>query len=368
MLAGNTQGALKVVNNNGEEAFSFSLYSTTAVSVNVVVFDAVTGLVKANVPLTRNNEDVWNISVKGISWGDYYGFRVDSGHTTKQRYYNDDYLLIDPYGKQIVVTDKRGDLPEIVSRLLKSESVDRPKKPVIPWEKTVIYEVHVKGFTKLNHRLDEQLQGKYLGLSHPLSIEHFTKLGVTTIELMPCQAMVDEVHLTKNNLTNYWGYNPISFFALTSRYAAGEDPVAEFKQMVDELHSAGLEVIIDLVLNHTAEGNRNGPIVSLKGIDPTTYYLLDKDVEDPYINFTGCGNTLNAANPQVVGLWLDCLRYWYNELGVDGFRFDLGVTLGRNVDQFVPFHPFLVSISQDPLLKHQTSLSRNYPGKPSYEW
>ncbi|MDX1695127.1 MAG: alpha-amylase family glycosyl hydrolase, partial [Ketobacteraceae bacterium] len=197
----------------------------------------------------------------------------------------------------------------------------------------------------------EAHRGKYLGVCEPAVIEHLRSLGITTLELMPCQAMMDEVWLAGKGLTNYWGYNPVALMAPSMRYAV-RDPVTEFRTMVNRLHEAGIEVIVDLVFNHTAEGDSTGPVLSFKGIDVAAYYLTDDRHAEPFVNYTGCGNTMNAMHPRVIQLFMDSLRVWYSELGVDGFRFDLGVTLGRHRDHFLTDHPFFIAIQQDPLLRH----------------
>ena len=267
-------------------------------------------------------------------------------------YYNDRHGLLDPYARQLKKTGGRCGMPGLVSVVTpERESIPEASKPSIPWEETVIYEAHIKGLMQLCDRVDPALRGTYLGACQPTVIDHLKSLGITTLELMPCQAMMDELWLQRKGLTNYWGYNPVAMMAPTARYAR-EDPVSEFRAMVDGLHQAGIEVIVDLVFNHTAEGDSTGPVIAFKGIDPATYYLVDDRAKESFVNYTGCGNTLNAMNSQVIQLWMDSLRVWCRELGVDDFRFDLGVTLGRHHDQFLADHPFFIAMRQDPFLRY----------------
>ncbi|MCG8668981.1 MAG: glycogen debranching protein GlgX [Pseudomonadales bacterium] len=330
----------------------FALYSAAAFSINIAIYDPHTCRLKSMLPLKKENGDIWCVDTNDVSFGDYYVFLVTL-NTERElgKFYNKRKALLDPYAKKVVSTDGRCGLPELVAEVVDNDfDWQGVTKPAVSWHDTIIYEAHVKGLTQLCEQVEPELRGRYLGVCHPLVINHLKSIGVTTLELMPCQAMLDELWLESKGLTNYWGYNPISFFSPSARYAR-KDSVNEFKSMVRELHRAGIEVVVDLVFNHTAEGNLDGIVLSMKGIDPDAYYLTDASVDELFINFTGCGNTLNAAHPRVVQLWMDALRYWYNELGVDGFRFDLGVTLGRQLDQFNPHHPFFVALQQDPCLK-----------------
>lgn len=348
-------GAIPV--NQGQGAHTtgvyFSLYSSQALAVKVAIYDPGTCKLKSIQSLQKYSGDIWKIFTQDACIGDYYVYHVSLKAQLKVGYYyNYRHGLIDPYAKKIIKTQQRCGLPELVGVVCEPfNTVSAESKPPLLWQDTVIYEAHVKGLTMLNPHIPEHQRGKYLGVCHPSVIDHLKSLGVTTLELMPCQAMIDEPWLAKKGLTNYWGYNPISFMAPTQRYAI-KDSVSEFKAMVAGLHSAGLEVIVDLVFNHTAEGDLNGPVISLKGIDPHSYYLMQANNKEPFVNYTGCGNTLNAMHPRVIQLWMDALRYWYNELGVDGFRFDLGVTLGRNKNKFEPCHAFFIAIQQDPDLRH----------------
>ena len=207
---------------------------------------------------------------------------------------------------------------------------DRP--PATPWRDTVIYELHVKGYTRLHPDVPEEWRGKYLGLTAPPVIEHLKSLGVTAVELLPCQSFLSEPFLLERGLTNYWGYNPVAWFSPANEYAV-RDAVVEFKTMVKALHEAGIEVILDVVFNHTAEGNEAGPLLCLKGIDNAVYYRLMQD-KRYYENVTGCGNTVNCEHPQVRALIIDCLKYWVEDMHVDGFRFDLATVLAREHSGF----------------------------------
>jgi glycogen operon protein len=228
---------------------------------------------------------------------------------------------------------------------------DRP--PRTPWHKTVIYEMHVKGFSKLHPNVPEAIRGTYEALTTEAAIEHLQKLGVTAVELMPVHHHAYDRHLVERSLSNYWGYNTLSFFAPDIRYAASGNPeesVREFKRMVKALHSAGLEVILDVVYNHTAEGNHLGPTLSLRGIDNISYYRLTPEDRRYYLDFTGCGNTLNMRSPQVLQLIMDSLRYWVLDMHVDGFRFDLASTLARELYEVDRLGAFFDIVHQDPVL------------------
>ena len=225
---------------------------------------------------------------------------------------------------------------------------DRP--PSVPWDHTVLYELHVRGFTKLHPGLPEELRGTYAGLAHPAVIEHLQGLGVTTVELLPVHAAADELHLLRKRLTNYWGYSTVGFFAPHEPYAQarGGGQVAEFKAMVKALHAAGLEVVLDVVYNHTAEGGQAGPSLSFRGLDQSAYYRLDGHGHD--IDYTGCGNTVDLRSGPARGLVLDSLRYWVNDMHVDGFRFDLAPALARESEHFDPEGAFLTELGEDPVL------------------
>ena len=232
----------------------------------------------------------------------------------------------------------------------------RERPPSVPWDRTIVYETHVRGFTKLHPLVPEELRGTFSGLGRKEIVDYIKSLGVTSVELLPIHAFVNDSYLLDKGLTNYWGYNTIGFFAPDPRYSAVPDFVfSEFKEMVARLHDAGLEVILDVVYNHTAEGNERGPTLSFKGIDNASYYRLMPEQQRYYINDTGTGNTLNMSNPRVLQMVTDSLRYWVTEMHVDGFRFDLGTILAREHYGFDEGHGFLDSCLQDPVLS-QTKL------------
>jgi glycogen operon protein len=219
----------------------------------------------------------------------------------------------------------------------------------VPWRDTVIYELHVKGYTQRHPRVPPEHRGKYLGLAHPAVIDHLHRLGVTSVELMPCHAWVSEQFLVRQGLTNYWGYNPLAWFAPDARYAV-VDPVVEFKTMVRALHAAGLEVILDVVFNHTAEGDQRGPTLSLRGFDNANYYRLSPHDRSLYENFSGTGNTVSFDHPAVRSLVIECLRYWVSDMGLDGFRFDIAPVLGRDSSGYSSHAPFFAALRSDPVL------------------
>lgn len=328
---------------------------------------------------------VWYAHVPGVRAGQHYGFRThgrwdpDAGLR-----HNPAKLLVDPYARALVGdvrlgpethghrvdADLRtvGDRPEpdpsdsrahVPHAVVVDEhfGADRAPKPYVPWPDTVVYEAHVRGLTKNLPGVPPELRGTYAGLAHPATIEHLHGLGVTTLELLPIHAHTSEPHLVARGLTNYWGYNTLGFFAPHEAYATAQARadgpgavLAEVKGMVQLLHQAGIEVVLDVVYNHTCEGGTDGPQLSWRGLDPTVYYLHDGGSPARFADLTGCGNTLDFRRPRVVQLALDSLRYWAQDVGVDGFRFDLAVTLGRDGAGFTPQHPFLVALQTDPVL------------------
>jgi glycogen operon protein len=316
---------------------------------------------------------VWHGYLPEVRPGQLYGYRVFGPYAPQQGHrFNHHKLLLDPYGKQIrgairwsdsqfgyrvghkqedLSFDRRDDaagMPK--NRVIDSAftwGADAP--PRIPWHETIIYELHVKGFTMCHPDVPAQLRGTYAGLATAPVIEYLTRLGVTSVELMPVHAFVDDRQLVERGLRNYWGYNSIGFLALEPRYMATQS-IREFKTMVKTLHSAGLEVILDVVYNHTAEGNQLGPTLSLKGIDNSTYYRLAPDNPRYYTDYTGTGNTLNMQHPRVLQLIMDSLRYWVLDMHVDGFRFDLAATLARELHEVDRLGAFLDIIHQDPVL------------------
>ncbi|MDX1509040.1 MAG: glycogen debranching protein GlgX, partial [Woeseiaceae bacterium] len=239
--------------------------------------------------------------------------------------------------------------------------------PRIPWAETIFYETNVRGFTMRHPQVDLADRGRFAGMRNTQVLEYLKSLGITSVELMPVHAFIDEHHLAKRGLRNFWGYNSINFFAPANRYA-GHDPVGEFRDMVNHIHDAGLEVILDVAYNHTAEADGNGPTLSFRGLDNHAYYRLDPDDASVYVNDTGCGNTLNADSGVVQQLVIDSLRYWAVDMGVDGFRFDLGSVLGRHANGFSSDHPLLLAIAKDVVLGDRKLVAEPWdPGPGGYQ-
>ncbi|MEW6743820.1 MAG: glycogen debranching protein GlgX [Planctomycetota bacterium] len=356
---------------------NFALFSEHASGVELCLFDA-TDLQRESlrIPLTECTNNVWHAYLPHVRPGQLYGYRVHGPHRPEDGHrFNPNKLLIDPYALAVSgplqwheslygysVSDPAGKLT--FSR--KNSAAYVPKcvvidpsfawgsdhPPGVPWQKTVIYECHVKGMTALHPDLPEPLRGTYLGLATDPIIDHLQSLGVTAVELMPVQHSLTEEHLVRRGLTNYWGYNTIGFFAPDIRFAcqALGRQVYEFKSMVKILHEAGIEVILDVAYNHTGEGNHLGPTVCFRGVDNAAYYRLSPADRHHYVDYTGCGNTLNLLHPRVLQFVMDSLRYWVQQMHVDGFRFDLAPTLAREPDQMNPNGRFLSAIQQDPVL------------------
>lgn len=357
---------------------NFALYADNAESVELCLFDtpeSETETVK--IRIFERTHHVWHIYIPGIKPGQLYGYRVsgpfepENGHR-----YNPNKLLIDPYAKAIAGTinwndalfgyeigNPKGDLSfskiDSAPFIPKSVVVDNHfdwegDEPLdIPYHTSVIYETHVKGFTRLHPEIPDELRGTYAGMAHPATIGYLKELGVTAVELMPVHHFVSDRHLNERGLSNYWGYNTIGFFSPDARYASSGvlgEQVTEFKEMVKALHKAGIEVILDVVYNHTAEGNQMGPTLSFKGIDNASYYRLMEDNRRYYMDYTGTGNTLNANLPNVLRLIMDSLRYWITEMHVDGFRFDLAATLARELHEVDRLSAFFDIIHQDPII------------------
>lgn len=335
-------------------------------------------------PMSGPSRGRWTVTVHDVHPGQRYGFRVTGPWRPQDGLmHNPAKLLVDPYARGIVgdiaqhdaifphvdgtssEANPYGDInPEDSAPYVPHGVVvadpeyrERPARPTTPWEKTVIYEAHVKGLTKLCDDIPEELRGTYAGAAHPRIISHLRDLGVTAIELLPIHSFVSEQHLLGNGLTNYWGYNTLGFFAPHAAYATAAAQAAgagavrdEVIAMVDAFHEAGIEVILDVVYNHTCEEGLGGPSLSWRGLDNTSYYLHDGSYPARPANLTGTGNSLDFRHNQVVGMTLDSLRYWSEVIGVDGFRFDLAVTLGRHNDGFTPAHGFLTACVTDPVL------------------
>ncbi len=355
------------------EGVNFALFSEHADKVELCLFDQGGRHEVARVPVRWQTDQIWHCYLPEARPGQLYGYRVHGPYDPRNGLrFNPAKLLLDPYAKQLVgqltwsdalfgyrigsaredlTIDRRDSAPGMpkcrVIDTAFSWGDDRP--PRTPWHDTVIYEVHVKGFTHLHPQVPPRLRGTYAGLASYPVIEHLQRLGVTAIELMPVHAFVDDRALIEKGLRNYWGYNSIGFFAPEMRYSES-GTVGEFKSMVKRFHSAGIEVILDVVYNHTAEGNHLGPTLSFRGIDNTAYYRLAPDNPRYYMDFTGCGNTLNMVNPRVLQLIMDSLRYWALEMHVDGFRFDLAAALARELYDVNRLSAFFEVVNQDPVL------------------
>jgi glycogen operon protein len=361
------------------EGTNFSIFSEHGERIELCLFDEDDN--EERVELTERTAFNWHAYLPGVGPGQRYGFRVHGPYDPKSGHrFNPAKLLIDPYAKSIegkvrwnranvlpyVPDPKAGDDADLVpddsddaAAIPKSVVIDPrfdwegDRPPRTPLEETVIYETHVKGFTMRHPGVREDLRGTYAGLADPAAIEHLVDLGVTAVELLPIHHIADESFLAERGLTNYWGYSTIGFFAPHSGYAAtgirGQE-VREFKGMVKALHSAGIEVILDVVYNHTAEGNHLGPMLSFKGVDNKSYYRLMPDDPHFYMDFTGTGNSLNVVHPSVLRLIMDSLRYWVTECHVDGFRFDLASALARELYDVDRLASFFDVIHQDPIL------------------
>jgi isoamylase len=360
------------------EGTNFALFSENAEKVELCLFGGEDGSEEVSrIPITEHTHEVWHVYLPGIGPGQRYGYRVHGAYDPHTgRRFNPHKLLLDPYAKAIDSTirwsdslfayrigapeeDLSFDERDSASAMPKSVVIDPSydwegdQPPKTPWHKSVIYELHVKGFTKLHPGVEERLRGTYAGLASPAALEYLTSLGVTAVELMPVHQFVADRHLVERGLTNYWGYNSIGYFAPDVRYASqgrlGEQ-VREFKDMVKALHRAGIEVILDVVYNHTGEGNHLGPTLCFRGVDNASYYRLVAADRRYYMDYTGCGNTLNMMHPRVLQIIMDSLRYWILEMHVDGFRFDLAAALARELHDVDRLSAFFDIIQQDPVI------------------
>ena len=355
------------------QGVNFALYSRHAERVDLCLFDAKGRREVQRVPLRERTHDVWHGYLPWARPGLLYGYRVHGPYRPEQGYrFNANKLLVDPYAKAIVgalnwtdahyayrLGHDRADLSfdrrDSAPGMPRCQVVDDAfswgddRRPRTAMHDTVIYEAHVRGHTVRHPDVPPALRGTYTALALPQVIDYLKRLGVTALELLPVQAYVDDRHLVQKGLRNYWGYSTLAYFAPDPRYAA-DGAVSEFKSMVKALHSAGLEVILDVVYNHTGEGNHLGPTLSLRGIDNAAYYRLNPENPRYYVDYTGCGNSLNVAYPQTLRLLMDSLRYWVTEMHVDGFRFDLASTLAREAHHVDPGGSFFDAIQQDPVL------------------
>ena len=353
---------------------NFALFSAHAERVELCLFDPCGKTEIARLELPEYTHEIWHGYVPGLQPGALYGYRVygpydpENGHR-----FNPHKLLIDPYARELegdiewndahfgyemgheekdLSFDTRDSAPFTPKcKVVDPDAFDwqGENRPDVPWPHAVIYETHVKGFTQRNPALPPELRGTFEGLGHQASVDYIKSLGITSVELLPVHWFPDDRHLLDRGLKNFWGYNTLGFFAPASRYY-GPAGIAGFRGMVRAFHDAGIEVILDVVYNHTAEGNELGPTLSFKGIDNFSYYRTMPDQHRYYINDTGTGNTVNTSHPRVLQMVMDSLRYWAQAMHVDGFRFDLGTILGREPEGFDPRGGFFDAVTQDPVL------------------
>jgi len=342
---------------NGVKVTNFALFSAAASGVELCLFD---GDKETRFPMVRTN-NVWHLAVAGVEVGTEYGFRING------EYANPNKLMLDPYAKAVngkpdlsseesrswfLMNDHRDNAHIAPRAVIISEDFDweNDTAPNTPWAETIVYELHVKGFSQLNDKIPAELRGTYAGLSHPINLAYLKELGVTAVELLPVNFYINEPHLQARGLQNYWGYNPLAMFAVEPKYAATNNPLAEFKAMVKAFHKEGIEVILDVVFNHSAESEQTYPTFCQRGIDDQTYYW--RNDQGRYINWTGCGNMLNLSS-DVGRKWVvDCLRYWAEHCHVDGFRFDLASVLGRDTPDFNVQAQLFTDIKNEPSLQN----------------
>ncbi|MBC8162591.1 MAG: glycogen debranching protein GlgX [Roseiflexaceae bacterium] len=357
------------------QGVNFALFSENATAVDLCLFDSAGE--ETRVAMPEQTDNVWHVFIPGLRPGQRYGYRVHGAYEPEfgQRF-NPHKLLVDPYAKALdgveqwddalfaytigdeyedLTMDERDSAPFLPKGVVIDSSFDwgGDKLLNIPLHKSIIYELHVKGFTKSFPSLPEDVRGTYAGLAHPATIDYLKSLGVSAIELLPVHQRVDDRHLVEQGLVNYWGYNTLAYFAPDIRYACEANPgdqVREFKAMVKTLHAAGIEVILDVVYNHTAEGNHMGPTLSLKGADNMVYYRTEASQPRYYTDYTGCGNSFSMLHSRTLQLVMDSLRYWVVEMHVDGFRFDLAATLARGMHDEERLTTFFDIIHQDPVL------------------
>jgi isoamylase len=355
------------------QGVNFALFSKHAEKVELCVFDDKGRHERQRIVLRERTDDVWHCYLPQARPGMAYGYRVHGRHKPEEGHrFNPHKLLLDPYATDMVgelrwsdalygysVGSKRQDLsfdrrdsaafmPK--SRVLEPAFTwDGDRRPHVPWQDMVIYELHVRGFTMQHPAVPEHLRGTYAALGSLPVVDYLQRLGVTTVELLPVHAFLNDRHLAEQGMQNYWGYNTLAYFAPEPRYSAS-GKVREFKTMVKSLHAAGIEVILDVVYNHTCEGNHLGPTLSMRGVDNASYYILNAGQHRYYDDFTGCGNTVNLEHPRALQLVMDSLRYWAQEMHVDGFRFDLASALAREAGKVENLGTFFAAIRQDPVL------------------
>ncbi len=356
------------------EGTNFALFSAYAERVELCLFDESGATETARITLPEYTDEIFHGYLPGVKPGQRYGYRVHGRFAPEEGHrFNPNKLLLDPYAKEFsgaLAWDDAHYGYEVAAKLDKdltfstldsapfmpkcvvcdwSADPKAPAKPMVPWDRTIFYETHVRGFTKLHPAVPEAKRGTFDGLGEKAVVDYIRSLGVTSVELLPVQAYLDDHHLVARKLSNYWGYNTIGFFAPMQRYE-GRAGLASFRDMVRRFHDAGIEVILDVVYNHTAEGNELGPTLSFKGIDNFSYYRTIAGKPRYYVNDTGTGNTVNTSHPRVLQMVMDSLRYWAEAMEVDGFRFDLGTILGREPEGFDPRGGFFDVMGQDPVL------------------
>ncbi|MEJ2064746.1 MAG: glycogen debranching protein GlgX [Reinekea sp.] len=350
---------------------NFAVYSPDAHSIELCLFDD-DDKEQARCRLPARSGDIWHGFIEGIKPGQRYAYRAYGPFEPEQaRWFNPNKILLDPYAQEIsgpivpsehifaydikvqgeVLLDEQDNAPYLPKAVVPKDRYFEwtSERPHTNWRETILYEMHPKGFSIRNQKIPEDIRGTYLGIAHPESIEYLKRLGITTIELMPCFAFMPEHRITELGLTNYWGYNPALFFAPEPRYAKA-DAVFEFKTMVNALHDAGIEVVLDVVYNHTAEGGMLGPVISNKGLHAREFYRYMNNEFTHYVDNSGCGNSVDSHNPYSLKLILDSMRHWMSEFKLDGFRFDLAASLGREQWDFSRDAAFFKAILQDPLL------------------
>jgi glycogen operon protein len=360
------------------EGTNFAVYARHAENVEVCLFDPADASREVRrARLHEKTGHVFHAYLPDIRPGALYGYRAHGAYEPEAGLrFNPAKLLVDPYARAIsgdvkfegavfgypagapegdLVRDDRDSAAAMPKGVVVNGAFDwgDDRRPATAWHRSVIYEVHVKGFTARHPEVPPELRGTYLGLASPAAIDHLVRLGVTAVELLPVHEFVDDPFLRARGLRNYWGYSTLGFFAPVQRYARASrgEQISEFRQMVKALHGAGIEVLLDVVFNHTAEGNHLGPTLSLKGLDNPTYYRLVEETPRYYTDTTGCGNSLDTTEPQTLKLVMDSLRYWVEEMHVDGFRFDLAVALARDPGEFDHGSRFLTAVHQDPVLE-----------------
>ena len=353
---------------------NFALFSAHAEKVELCLFDSQGRRELERIALPERTEDAWHGYLNDVSPGQLYGYRVYGPYAPERGHrFNPNKLLLDPYAKRLagrlvwsdahfayrtgsaredLSFDRRDNARGMPKAVVVDETFNwgrREIRPNIPWEDTIIYEAHVKGLTQRRDDVPPNLRGTYGGLSSPAMINHLKRLGVTSIELLPIHGLIDDRVLVEKKLCNYWGYNTLAFFAPDPRYAQ-DNALDSFRTTVARLHDAGIEVMLDVVYNHTAEGNHMGPTLSFRGIDNASYYWLNRENPRYYDDFTGCGSSVNLTHPRVMQMVMDSLRYWVEVCHIDGFRFDLATTLSRGPNGFDRNAPLLTAIRQDPVM------------------